>query len=191
MRPIITRADALALGLTRYFTGKPCRNSHIAERYTGKADCVECKRNEGRRQGKGSERVLRWRKRHPEKAKAARRRDYYRPGSRYRVLIRESNRVAAARRGGFAPPPRESECPPRPADGRCQCCHKVGKRIVMHHSHDTGDFVAWACDRCNTQLSEYRIDDFGQPRPRPAEHVAKIKAAMRQRSAALRQQADT
>lgn len=27
----------------RYFTGKPCRNGHIAERYTNDGRCVECK----------------------------------------------------------------------------------------------------------------------------------------------------
>jgi hypothetical protein len=26
----------------RYFTGKPCKNGHIAERYSGNRECVEC-----------------------------------------------------------------------------------------------------------------------------------------------------
>lgn len=29
--------------MTRYFTGKPCRNGHIAERYTSDGRCVQCK----------------------------------------------------------------------------------------------------------------------------------------------------
>jgi hypothetical protein len=38
---IISRADALAQGLKRYYTGEPCRHGHIAEHYVGRA-CTEC-----------------------------------------------------------------------------------------------------------------------------------------------------
>ena len=37
-----SRAEAKSLGLSKYFTGKPCPRGHIAERYTGKGSCVEC-----------------------------------------------------------------------------------------------------------------------------------------------------
>ena len=39
---IITRAEAQAQGLKRYFTGKPCKHGHIAQRYTGNKKCVGC-----------------------------------------------------------------------------------------------------------------------------------------------------
>jgi hypothetical protein len=40
---IISREEAKAQGLTRYFTGKPCRNGHLAERYVGgNTPCVVC-----------------------------------------------------------------------------------------------------------------------------------------------------
>jgi 5-methylcytosine-specific restriction endonuclease McrA len=39
---IITKAEAKAAGLKRYFTGRPCKNGHIAERYLGGGGCVEC-----------------------------------------------------------------------------------------------------------------------------------------------------
>lgn len=39
---IISRSDAMSLGLVRYFTGKPCRNGHIAERQTVNATCFKC-----------------------------------------------------------------------------------------------------------------------------------------------------
>ena len=39
---IIARKDALAQGLTHYFTGKPCKRGHIATRYANTANCVEC-----------------------------------------------------------------------------------------------------------------------------------------------------
>ena len=37
----ISRAEALALGLTRYFTGKECKYGHVAERYVG-GRCITC-----------------------------------------------------------------------------------------------------------------------------------------------------
>ena len=39
---IISRSQALQSGSRRYFTGKPCKSGHIAERYTSKGNCVEC-----------------------------------------------------------------------------------------------------------------------------------------------------
>lgn len=41
-RKIITRDEARALGLTRYFTGNECVRGHVAERNTGNRSCVEC-----------------------------------------------------------------------------------------------------------------------------------------------------
>ena len=36
------RKQAIRLGLDRYFTGKPCANGHVAERYTRNATCTCC-----------------------------------------------------------------------------------------------------------------------------------------------------
>jgi hypothetical protein len=41
---IISRAEAKAKGLKRYFTGKPCKHGHVAEREVFNATCVECER---------------------------------------------------------------------------------------------------------------------------------------------------
>ncbi|TCG02052.1 hypothetical protein BZM26_02640 [Paraburkholderia strydomiana] len=38
----MTRAQAKAAGLTRYFTGKPCPHGHIFERHASNGTCVEC-----------------------------------------------------------------------------------------------------------------------------------------------------
>jgi 5-methylcytosine-specific restriction endonuclease McrA len=40
--PIIARKEAKALGLVRYFTGKPCPKGHIAERFTKYGQCLDC-----------------------------------------------------------------------------------------------------------------------------------------------------
>lgn len=44
MQEIVTRQDAIASGLSRYFTGSPCGNGHLAEKITSNWKCVECKR---------------------------------------------------------------------------------------------------------------------------------------------------
>lgn len=41
---IISRADAKARGLPRYFTGEPCRAGHVAERLVSGRTCVECRK---------------------------------------------------------------------------------------------------------------------------------------------------
>jgi len=39
---IITRAEAKERGLKRYFTGKPCKHGHIAERTSREGKCTKC-----------------------------------------------------------------------------------------------------------------------------------------------------
>lgn len=39
---VISRSEAKALGLKRFFTGKPCKRGHIAERYVFNHCCVAC-----------------------------------------------------------------------------------------------------------------------------------------------------
>ena len=41
---IISRKEAQAQGLKRYFTGKPCKRGHVAERKASSGTCVECNR---------------------------------------------------------------------------------------------------------------------------------------------------
>lgn len=54
---IIKRKEAKEKGLKRYFTGKPCKHGHVAERYTTFKDCVVCKNEYNKR----------WAKQNPEK----------------------------------------------------------------------------------------------------------------------------
>jgi hypothetical protein len=45
---IIKRRDAKILGLSKYFTGKPCAKGHLAERYIASGGCSECLADAGR-----------------------------------------------------------------------------------------------------------------------------------------------
>jgi hypothetical protein len=40
---IISRAEAGAKGLKRYFTGKPCLRGHVSERFVRSKDCMQCR----------------------------------------------------------------------------------------------------------------------------------------------------
>ncbi len=56
-----TRAEALALGFTRYWTGVPCKHGHVAPRRVSSGGCVECQRVAG----------ATWRATNPAKARAS------------------------------------------------------------------------------------------------------------------------
>jgi hypothetical protein len=62
---IISRDEARARGLKRFFTGRPCKRGHIAERYVGSRGCVECDRAH----------ALEWRVANVEKARERSRED--------------------------------------------------------------------------------------------------------------------
>lgn len=56
---IVTRKEAKALGLKRYFTGKACIHGHVTERYVSDVKCVECNRQD----------AVNWRAANPNKVK--------------------------------------------------------------------------------------------------------------------------
>lgn len=58
---VTKRCDAMALGMSRYYTGKPCPRGHICERYLPYSGCVEC----------CSIMTSEYKVRHPERAKAS------------------------------------------------------------------------------------------------------------------------
>lgn len=92
----ITRKEATAAGMKRYYTGKPCKHGHVSERQTSNGTCVECasskkseyyKTNQSKRQEhnsryyKKNEEAIRqvnaeWRNDNPERM-AKIRSDYY------------------------------------------------------------------------------------------------------------------
>ena len=51
---VVSRKQAIRLGIKRYFTGKPCLRGHVSERYTSMAKCVACD-NEDQKKHKPNE----------------------------------------------------------------------------------------------------------------------------------------
>lgn len=77
-RPIVTQAEAIALGLERYFTGKPCGRGHLSERSTKWRACLECQ----------SLKHQEWRKAHPEREREHRRKAYHKDIEASRAELR-------------------------------------------------------------------------------------------------------
>ena len=61
MQAIISRQEALAKGLTHYFTGKACKNAHSSKRLVFSRHCVDCQKA----------RSLKWRIKNPDKKRAS------------------------------------------------------------------------------------------------------------------------
>ena len=103
-----------------------------------------------------SERVKRWRRRHPETRNANER--VYNKTARARdpTPFRDRVRRNQATFKGHAPPPLEKDCPPRPADGCCECCFKFfgADKLELDHDHVTGGFRGWICFHCNTSIGK-------------------------------------
>jgi hypothetical protein len=79
MKPDLIRIEARNRGLTRYSTGKVCRNNHVADRFVSTGRCVDCVNAKNRRHWKANPEVCRghsrrWAKANPELANARGRR---------------------------------------------------------------------------------------------------------------------
>lgn len=120
---MISRDEALSLGLKRYYNGVPCIRGHYAERYSSNHSCATCcyERLERRYAAKRAEKKQRvvlspeeyhrkryadpeirkkikesnakWASANPEKVKAKSARAYERNKERIRMLARESRRA--------------------------------------------------------------------------------------------------
>lgn len=77
--PIVTRAEAKARGLKRYFNGMPCPQSHLSERFVSTGTCHQCLRDlraryyhaHPERRPAALSYGRAWSKANPEKVKAA------------------------------------------------------------------------------------------------------------------------
>jgi len=93
---IISRQEAKSRGLTRYFTGKPCKHGHVVERLVGNSGCIECKRI------KAGARNAAWISKNPEKRKAQKKRHYEK--NKEKILAKQveyKERTVEARKAYF------------------------------------------------------------------------------------------
>ena len=72
---VVSREEAKAKGLDRFYTGVPCRNGHFSERSTSHGRCLECKRASSKswtvkNNQRSREIKKKWRDEHPEQSRA-------------------------------------------------------------------------------------------------------------------------
>jgi hypothetical protein len=134
---LITRDQALAAGLGKFFIGEPCKRGHVSERYIGyrpAGRCVECL---------------------TERAKAK-----YQADARHRETIRDRQRFRWAVDIDFrqksAAAKNKARGMPEPVRLRpeaCEMCGRIQKKALhLDHDHATGKFRGWLCNQCNTGL---------------------------------------
>ena len=133
MKRCLVKAAAIAAGERRYSTGVPCKHGHVSDRLVSTGQCTEC---------------LSLRESTYDRKKYQER---YRSSDHGGRVFRDGIRRSLARKSGHMPPPLESEWPPKPSDGKCQCCGEV-RRLVADHCHKTGRWRGWICQWCNRGL---------------------------------------
>ena len=146
---IITRAEAKAQGLTRYFTGKPCPQGHVADRSSSSAGCCECSRERDKK------RVWKDRPR-PDRSdyfklraatphgrlmnrKAALKYNFGLLWDAYQQLLADQNQSCALC------------CTPLDRSTHTRLPH-------VDHDHATGKVRAILCHACNTGLGKFKDD---------------------------------
>lgn len=149
-RKLVTRAEAKAQGLPRYFTGKQCVHGHLSERRAA-GTCIICARANGWiykfKPGNLEKRRFR------DREKAARLRAD--PATAPMVAARKK---ASAKK--HAPKWRRTmlhKLAGSPKPDSCEVCGS-SDRICFEHCHLTGKFRGWVCNTCNTLLGFAKDD---------------------------------
>lgn len=117
-----TAAEAKAMGVNRYFTGKPCPKGHVVLRKASNTTCTAC-----HLLNKGGNVEAR------------------RAGQRIR-----NRRDRLALRGGCTPEMKEEMILAQ--HGACAICECKGEELFVDHCHAENKIRAALCRRCNLAL---------------------------------------
>jgi len=169
---IVSRCEARAAGLKRYFTGKPCKHGHVAERWTARGVCYECLRlhrtapevrikilEKNREYDSRPEVALRkrvWRTSPLGRESNRKRTAEYRTTEKYR----KAERVRQLNKVGFTVEMFNNLLVDQ--GGRCGCCGVVfsfKRKARADHCHDTNQPRGLLCHHCN--LAEGLIKKTG------------------------------
>ncbi len=136
--PFVSKEDASKAGFTKFFTGKPCKKSHISQQFLANGVCCECNRLRSAAYYAANKAAI-----------GIQKHDYAR---RRRLAGIDAERSRARRIR------QQSERAGRPRPAVCDVCHEKRSKICFDHDHETGSFRGWLCDRCNRILGSARDD---------------------------------
>lgn len=167
---IISRKDARALGLNRFFTGRPCKRGHICERKVTSQNCIECHNAAERSKPKlRHARFKKWRQRHPDRAG-----HYVRVWQkRYpdKVNARNRNRKALKKRAAGKHTADDIAAIFKAQRGRCGCCRIKLKKYHVDHiialskgGRNDPSNLQLLCASCNSSKRAKDPIDFMQER---------------------------
>jgi hypothetical protein len=138
---IISRKDAKFAGFSRFFTGKPCKLGHIAERSVSNGMCVACRNIHTREYQK--------RQRHSGTDR----------GIHFQKMVKEANLFRLYGIGVD-----QYNAMLQAQNGVCAICGKeetsqvkghVKRTLAVDHDHATGKVRGLLCARCNRDLSAF------------------------------------
>jgi hypothetical protein len=171
--PVISHRDAATAGMKYYFTGKPCKKYHIAQRYTSGFSCVICLSLQAKKwHTENPERALlkarKYRERNPERMELATAKWRAAHPEVVRQTAREWREQNPERLVAYLTAERLKEITKREVIlGRkrpciCEACGGVeipidkGTRIVFDHCHNTDRPRGWICHSCNIALGHVK-----------------------------------
>lgn len=157
-----SRTEAIALGQTHYFNGKPCRNGHFRMRRTSDAHCLQCDSNYQKRK----------RKRRP-KAVSKMRKAYYKKTREHQLQLRKDNYANNEEvrlkkkdkdlRKTYGITLDDYYALAEKQEHACALCFstETNKRtnfFDVDHCHETGKVRGLLCTNCNQGLGKFKDD---------------------------------
>jgi 5-methylcytosine-specific restriction endonuclease McrA len=170
---LISRKDAAVAGFTRYFTGRPCKRGHIAERFVSTKTCCECNtvRN-------ASENLVSFRREYYAKQYSLNREAILERGKRYNstemgrasIVVRTSRRRASQINAEGVCTPEEAMTIRKAQKDRCAyCASKLNGKGSLDHivalSKGGSNWpfnLQWLCRSCNSRKHTKDPIDFAQ-----------------------------
>lgn len=151
---VVSIQEALVSGLKRYFTGKPCKKGHVAERQVSDSYCVVCakaQKDSYRRKNREAARTATnaWSKTDIGKLKQEISSLHRKLSDQKRVTKLNTEK---SRRYLKLPTPTRAEP---------EVCEICGNRpdvfhLCVDHCHKTGKFRGWLCRSCNLGLGNLK-----------------------------------
>jgi 5-methylcytosine-specific restriction endonuclease McrA len=184
MPDLISRSEAKAAGLTRYFTGKPCSNGHLCERMVTNQDCVDCMRARSAKaygdaqRAKSRERMSRLYRADPEKYRVRSRANYAANPEAWKAKTRDYERRNPFKVRAWHRLKKHKHVPGcftgddliaqyEAQDGHCLCGQNLTDDWTIDHIVPIsrgGDHwpanIQLLCSSCNTSKHEKTMDEW-------------------------------